>query len=177
MATALVKPELDWLLRPSFTKDTLDLLSERDMKRYRLQRRLIGPIYRPGSVSKYQPAVDAALRRAVSKLQELNGAEVDLKEWMHMIVVECLGAAVLSWSPGMVNDGTDWGTSKHSYLGWRRKSVLGLFPLIAKLEINSKSIGRAFSIVWGVTFAPPENFRTFFPVWLTCRPHIKRANS
>jgi hypothetical protein len=167
VATSLTKPRLDWRLGTHF-EDSLDLLSDRDTKRYRLQRRLIGPVYRPSNVSKYEHAVDAVLHRAVAKLQELDGAEVDLKEWMHMIVVECLGAAVLSWSPGMINYGTDWGTSKHSYLGWRRKSVLGLFPLAVKGELCSKGFGRAFSVLWGLTFQPPSNFKTFFPVRPCC---------
>lgn len=163
VATTLTKLRLDWRLQPH-SEDTLDLLSERNTKRYRLQRRLIGPAYRPSNVCKYESAVDSALRRAVVKLRELDGSEVDLKEWMHMIVVECLGAAVLSWSPGMISHGTDWGTSKHSYLGWRRKSVLGLFPLAVKAEIYSQTFSRAFSTLWGLTYKTPPNFRTFFPV-------------
>lgn len=170
VATALTRPTLDWRLRPHFQEDSLDLLSDRDLKRYRLQRRLIGPVYRPSNISKYESTVDSTLRRAVTKICELNGAEVDLKEWMHMIVVECLGASVLSWSPGMFNHGTDWGTSKFSYLGWRRKSVLGLFPLAVKAELCSKTFGRAFSVFWGLTFQPPQKFQTFFPV---CSYHYR----
>lgn len=158
-------------MRPH-TDDTLDLLSERDMRRYRQQRRLIGPIYRPANVAKYEPAVHSVLRRVVTKLRDMDGAEIDLKEWMHMTVVECLGAAVLSWSPGMIKQGTDWDTSKHSYMGWRRKSVLGLFPFIAKLELCSKTLGRAFSVSWGLTFKTPQKFRAWFPVCIRFQEHV-----
>lgn len=167
VSTALSRPRLEWLLEARST-DSLDLLSERDMKRYRSQRRLIGPIYRLENVIKYETAVDSVLVRVIDKLRALDGANLDLKEWMHMIVVECLGAVVLSWSPGMLEQGTDWNTSVHSYQSWRRKSVLGLFPLVAKLELCHKSIGRAFSLVWGVTFKTPVNFRPFFVVSVTC---------
>lgn len=81
-----------------------------------------------------------------------------------MIVVECLGAVVLSWSPGMIRNGTDWGTSAHSYLSWRRKSVFGLFPTIMKLSYLSKFLDRVFSLVWRITYRPPAKFKTFFPV-------------
>lgn len=94
----------------------------------------------------------------------MSGAEIDLKEWMHIVAVESLGAMVLSWSPGMLKAGTDRHTSYQSYLGWRRKSVFGLFPLIVKLEVNCKWIGRIFGTLWGITYQTPNGFRPFFPV-------------
>lgn len=134
------------------------------MRRYRLQRRLIGPVYRPAQVIRHEKQVDKVTEMAIKKLRSLDGAQVDLKEWMHMIVVECLGAVVLSWSPGMLDQGTDGGTGAHSYRSWRRKGVFGLFPLVAKLEMCSGNVGRAFSLLWRVNFRTPPNFRPFFPV-------------
>ncbi|KAF4966245.1 hypothetical protein FSARC_6044 [Fusarium sarcochroum] len=162
LATALSKPHMDWHLNPEFP-DTLDLLSERDVRRYRLQRRLIGPVYQTSNLVQYEAAIDDVLARSVAKLKSLKGAQVELSEWMHIIAVECLGAIVLSWSPGLLKNGTDNGTGTHAYYGWRRKSVLGLFPTIAKIEYLSKSTGRLFSITWGVNFVPPKGFRPFFP--------------
>ncbi|KEY67747.1 hypothetical protein S7711_04067 [Stachybotrys chartarum IBT 7711] len=162
LATSLSRPTVDWSLRLHFP-DTLDLLSERDMKRYRMQRRLIGPVYQASNLAKYEPAVDAVLAQAIAKLKALDGAEVELKEYMHIIAVECLGAVVLSWSPGLLKQGTDWNSSTHAYQGWRRKSVLGLFPAVVKLEFCHKTVGRLFSQLWGVSFKTPDNFRPFFP--------------
>ncbi|POR31361.1 Pisatin demethylase [Tolypocladium paradoxum] len=162
LSTCLNRPRFDWRLRPHF-QDTLDLLSERDVRRYRLQRKLIGRSYHASNVIKFEAAVDEVVERAVQKLESLQGSEVDLKEWMHIIAVECLGACVLSWSPGMLRDGTDWGTITHSYQGWRRKSVFGLFPIMTKLELLSPDVGRAFANLCGVTYKTPGNFRPFFP--------------
>lgn len=144
--------------------DTLDLLSERDAKRYRLQRRLIGPVYQTSNLLRHEAAIDQVISQAIAKLKSLNGAEVELNEWMHIIAVECLGAVVLSWSPGLLKNGTDWGTGPHAYHSWRRKSVFGLFPIITALEFRFKDLGRAFSTLWGVKFKTPENFRPFFIV-------------
>ena len=163
VSTALTRPRVNWHLQPWFP-DTLDLLSERDMKRYRLQRRLIGRVYNPSNVIRHEKAVDDVLDRAVASLAKLTGAQVDLKEWMHIITVECLGACVLSWSPGMLDQGSDGGTLQHSYQGWRRKSVFGLFPLMKRLEYWSADLGRYFAALWGVTFRTPPNFKPFFPV-------------
>ncbi|KAG6291031.1 hypothetical protein E4U09_004113 [Claviceps aff. purpurea] len=162
LATALNRPHVDWRLEAHFP-DTLDLLSERSMKRYRLQRRLIGRAYSAANMLKHESAIDSTLAVAIKRLVELDGQEVDLKEWMHILTVECLGAAVLSWSPGMFRDGTDWGTLTHSYQGWRRKSLFGVFPTMKKLEQWSPDLGRVFASWWGVVYKTPKDFRPFFP--------------
>lgn len=163
VATALKKPTLDWRFKAHFP-DTLDLLSEFDVKRYRSQRRLIGPIYSTSNVRKFEAAVDRVLGLAVSELKTLQGAEIDLKEWMHIITVECLGAVVLSWSPGYIKNRSDGGTSTQSYLGWKRKSIFGLFPTVTKAAFLSRTVSRMFSNAWGVTFKTPKNFKPFFTV-------------
>lgn len=133
------------------------------MRRYRLQRRLIGPIYHANNVKRYEAAADAVLLRVIDQLRALGGSEVDLKEWMHIITVECLGAVSLSWSPGYLEDKSDGGSGKLAYTGWRRKSVFGLFPLAVIVEPFSKHFGRAFSVLWGVTYHIPKS-KPFFPV-------------
>ncbi|KAB5549552.1 cytochrome P450 [Coniochaeta sp. 2T2.1] len=166
LATALNRPQIDWKLKVQPDPDTLDFLSERDMKRYRLQRRMIGPAYHPSNLEKYGSAIDAVLRNAVAQLRILDGAEVDLKQWMHIITVECLGAAVLSWSPGYIRAETDGGTSSHAYLSWRHKSVFGMFPLAVIAGTYSRTLGRLFARVWGIRYRTPKGFKTFFtPVY------------
>lgn len=163
MATCLQAPNIDWSLKLHFP-DTLDLLSERDIQRYRLQRRLIGPLYQAANIEKHEKAVDAVLDRVIAQLRAFDGAEIDLKEWMHIIAVECLGAIVLTWSPGYLKDKTDWGSSAHSYRGWRRKSVLGLFPTVVKAELMSKNVGYAFARAWGLTYKAGKSLKPFFTV-------------
>lgn len=154
---------MSWKLQLHFP-DTLDFLSERDMGRYRLQRRLVGPMYQTSNVKKYEKAVDGVIERVVGQIRSLEGAQVDLKEWMHIVAVECLGAIVLNWSPGYLRDKTDWGTSAHGYLGWRRKSVLGLFTPVVKAELVSKGLGRIFARVWGLTYKARKDLKPFFTV-------------
>jgi len=134
------------------------------MTRYRLQRRLVGPVYHASNVRKWEATIDKVLQGVVAQLKTLNAAEVDLKEWMHIIVVECLGAVVLSWSPGFLRAKTDFGSGSHSYIAWRRRVVFGLFPLAEAAQNYFPSLGRLFSNLWRVTYKPPKNFKTFFPV-------------
>jgi len=163
LATVLNKPTIDRCLDLHFP-DTLDLLSEFDMKRYRLQRRLIGPVYQASNLKRFEGAVDEVMKKAVGQLKRLGGKEVDVKQWMHILVVECLGAVVLSWSPGYIKDMSDGGTSAQSYMGWKRKSVFGLFPKVTTVAFFSKAVGRMWSNLWGVTFPTPKNFKPFFTV-------------
>lgn len=165
VSTSLYRPQVDWRLNVQ-SPDTLDFLSERDMKRYRLQRRLIGPTYHPSNLRKYESAVDGVLGDVVAQLRSLGGAEVDLKQWMHSITVECLGAVVLSWSPGYVKAKTDGGTGSHAYLSWRHKTVYGLFPLAVIVNTYSRISGRLFTRIWGITYRTPKSFKTFFTVSL-----------
>lgn len=137
------------------------------MKRYRLQRRAIGRVYSMANVLNHEAAIDAAIKLATQKLASLKGEELDLREWMHIIAVECLGASVLSWSPGLLRDGQDGGTLMHSFKGWRRRSLFGVFPGMKKLEQWSPGLGRMFASLWGVVHKPPGDFRPFFPVSLT----------
>ncbi|KAK3682978.1 cytochrome P450 [Podospora appendiculata] len=175
LATSLNKPTIDWRLNLHFP-DTLDFLSEFDMKRYRLQRRLIGPVYQTSNLKRFEPAVDAVIEQAIHELRALDGAEVDLKEWMHIIVVECLGAVVLSWSPGYIKNRSDGGTSTQGYTGWKRKSVFGLFPTVTAAAFFSKTISRTFSNIWGITFSTPKGFKPFFtPVYQKSSKRIAAA--
>ncbi|KAK3291405.1 cytochrome P450 [Chaetomium fimeti] len=175
LATALNKPRFDWRLNAHFP-DTLDFLSEFDVNRYRLQRRLSGPLYLASNMRRFDSAVENVTKAAVAELKALKGAEVDLKEWMHIIAVECLGAVVLSWSPKYLQNRSDGGTSTQSYLGWKRKSVFGLFPTVTKISFISKTLSRVFSNIWGVTFKTPKNFRPFFiPVYRKASKRIANA--
>lgn len=151
--------------------DTLDFLSERDMTRYRLQRRLIGPTYHPSNLRKYESAVDGVLQEAIAQLRSMDGAEIDLKQWMHMLVVECIGAVVLSWSPGYLKAGTDGGTGSHTYLSWRHRSVFGLFPFFVIAGTYSRTLGHLFSRLWGIRYRTPKGFKTFFTVCVSKPSH------
>jgi len=134
------------------------------MPRYRAQRRAIRPMYMLGSLRKHEPALDIAIDRIVDSVRGLQGGSVDLREWMHASVVECLGAVALGgWSSGYLDLRSDCGTSAHAIMSWRRKSVLGLFPRAVVFGMVSKSFGRIFNKIWGTVHGTPEGFRPFFP--------------
>lgn len=146
------------------------------MDRYRLQRKLIGPIYSMHSILKYEKAVDDVLVKVVAQLNGLQSAQVNLKMWAHIVTVECLSAIVLSYSPGYLKAKNDFGSSSHAYMNWRRKSVFGLFPCAVIAESYSKTCGRWFARLWRVTFLTPPPFKPFFtPVYAKITKRITAA--
>lgn len=145
VATLLHQPKLDYAMKLAPGPDSLDLLSERDMDRYRLQRRLIGPLYQMRSLLRYEKVLDEVLFKVMASLRDLKGTKLNLKEWMHIIVVEYLSAIILSWSPGYLRAQSDFGSSRHACMNWRRKNVFGLFPWAVVAESYSKKFGRWFA--------------------------------
>ncbi|KAK4222791.1 Pisatin demethylase [Podospora fimiseda] len=177
-ATALSKPVgCGWKWKEGFKLkwgDTLDLLSEFDVGRYKLQRRMIGPVYSAGNVKKYEGKVETVMQKVIEELRKEE--EYDLKMWMHIIAVEMLGEVVLGWSPGYLKQRSDGGTSGQSYNGWKRKSVFGLFPVVTAVGLWSRGVSRFWGDVWGVTFGTPKGFKTFFtPVYQKCSKRITNA--
>ncbi|GIZ44312.1 hypothetical protein CKM354_000751400 [Cercospora kikuchii] len=176
LATSLNRPKFDFASFNLHCHDTLDLLSERDMDRYRLQRRLIGPLYSMHNVQRYEKAVDDVLIKVIAQIKSFEGSQVDLKMWMHIITVECLSAIVLSYSPGYLKAQNDFGSSSHAYMNWRRKSVFGLFTWAVMAESYSKAAGRLFARLWTVTFVTPAPFKPFFtPVYSKITKRIAAA--
>ncbi|KAI1387522.1 cytochrome P450 [Hypoxylon trugodes] len=116
--------KLDWRFRREQT-DKFALNAEMDINRYRNNRRNIGPTYAASSVKKYGPRLDGVMDEFVAKLQTQGGQVLDYTDWVHLVVVECLGAVTLNWSPDFVKDGSDHGYLVKSIKFWREITVFG----------------------------------------------------
>jgi hypothetical protein len=96
-----------------------------------MQRRLIGPTYSAANMLNHEPALDDVLQRFVAKLKEQDGKEIDLSEWMHILAMESITAVTFRWSPGMIEDGSNYGTLMDGYFKfWRYLTVVGMFPRV-----------------------------------------------
>jgi hypothetical protein len=67
------------------TSEGLDLLSELDMHKYRLQRRQIGPIYAASSIAELDGPLDKILIKIMTSMRQAAGTAVDLDIWCHML--------------------------------------------------------------------------------------------
>jgi len=84
-STKSKRGRVDWLGRRETPPDTLDLLPESNMELYRMQRRAFGPVYSASNMKRYEAVIDGCLARVVSKLRSLDGRQVNLTEWVHII--------------------------------------------------------------------------------------------
>lgn len=66
------------------TPDGLDLLSELDINKYRLQRRQIGPIYSASSIAELDRPIDETLIKIMASMRQEAGSVVNLDIWCHM---------------------------------------------------------------------------------------------
>lgn len=154
---------ISWLPLKRDAPDTLDLVAEMHMPRYRMQRRLIGPTFGAANLQNHEAAVDQVLERFVSKLRELDGKEVDLTSWMNILALECLTAVTFRWSPQLIEAETNYNTLMDGYFQfWRYFTVIGLFPRLVllshKLGVKSKRILQRL-VALGVESCPtpPKN--------------------
>jgi hypothetical protein len=98
------------------------------MDKYRIQRRLIHPIYTESSITDLEESLDTILVKNLASMRQQSGNVVDLDKWSHMFAQDCLAAAVFSKSTSRVSLGKDDGINKGwEYLHWYVSSEL-LYP-------------------------------------------------
>jgi hypothetical protein len=142
-----------------------------------MQRRLVGPIYSASNLQKHEHLIEAVIERFVAKLRTMNGEEVDLTDWMHILAVESLTAVTFDWSPGLIEDGSDHGTFMDGYFQfWRFFTVVGLYPyavLIAhKLGVSAKRfLQRVVQTGVAASPTPPKN------IWIVSITSFRTSRS
>lgn len=115
---------IDWRFR-RYQGDDFAFNGELNMERYKSHRKNIGVTYSTSSLKKYSDRLDEVMDRFVAKLKTQEGQVLDLTDWVHLAIVECLGAVTLNWSPGFINDGTDHGFLAKSIKFWREVTTFG----------------------------------------------------
>jgi hypothetical protein len=108
--------------------ERLDLLTETDMEKYKMQRRAIGPAYSVAGMEKHEAALDRYIDTFIAKIKGLGGVNVDLAEWMHIYSLDALSHVVLSKSLDYTAQGSDGGNGAASESIWSLFTTLGLFP-------------------------------------------------
>ena len=64
-----------------------DLLTETDVEKYRMQRRLLGPLYAIPNVKKHEDKLDLDLELFFGKIEKSNGKPVDLEHLLDLFVI------------------------------------------------------------------------------------------
>lgn len=134
------------------------------MQRYKGHRKNIGTTYSSSSLKKYSGRLDEVMDRFVAKLKSQEGQILDLNDWLHLAVVECLGAVTLNWSPGFINDASDHGFLAKSIKFWRQVTVFGSLQNWLLAVQKWPSLRPTIAKLLGVGIKMPADYVPFEPV-------------
>jgi len=114
----------------------MDLLSENDMQKYRLQKKTVGPAYAPEFVKELEPLIDTILKRNVLTMMEMvekNGllAEeqgVNIDTFFNFFTSDCIQTATVGHSKHLLAEGRDDGSVASVHNAWKYIHLAGYFP-------------------------------------------------
>ncbi|XEU99841.1 hypothetical protein FSHL1_005128 [Fusarium sambucinum] len=151
--------------------DNLDLFTETDMDKYYTQQELLANVYSTTNVQKYRENVTVVLDRVCDRIKRLAGTEVSLMEWMHIIVLECIGEVTFSQGPPKyLDEGSDFGVIEATLWGrWQWWSALGLYPRLAVLTQAWPSIFMPIATVFTGLSPPQEKSSVPLIPWVIAR--------
>lgn len=128
-----------------------NLLNEQNIEKYRLQRRLIGPIYSSDGMKDIEPNIDKVLEKNVKIMHNRVGEGVDADIFfnyfasgkymfinrmeqivMLILLLDCLSASTFSRENNLVGEGDD-GSVHMVHQGWKYMHIVGYFPLVHKM--------------------------------------------
>jgi hypothetical protein len=119
----------------------LDLLTEMNMDKYRMQRRAIGPAYSVAGMEKHEHLLASYIETYIAKLKSFDGKEIDLAEWMHIYALDALSWFTLSTSLDYTAKGHDGGNLVSSDSIWSCFTTIGLFPTYVDIMHSIPKIG------------------------------------
>jgi hypothetical protein len=125
------------------TEERMALLSETNMPRFRIIKRVTGPVLTLAAVKKYERLCDPVLERYVEKMTQEQGNALDLLKWMHskslfpqvhkiclmicflVVSTELLESMVFSDSDDIISSGDDAGDTQLVTDVWTEHHWLG----------------------------------------------------
>lgn len=123
--------------------DAMNLLGERDMEKYRHQRRLVGPIFTTQALKNREDLLDRPIAQFVSKMKEMEGQPLDLVKWMNILAIDLLTEITFAESKNYVLTGDDEDNAKDVDEFWQQVHWAGLIPRFWGVYVQlSELIGR-----------------------------------
>ncbi|KAH7403319.1 benzoate 4-monooxygenase cytochrome P450 [Cadophora sp. MPI-SDFR-AT-0126] len=108
--------------------DSLDLLSEMNMEKYRAQRRALGPAYTESFMRDIESNLDAAITKNIGIMHQRGGQSVDLDIFLNMFASDCLSMATFSKAKNLVELGEADESILYIHRAWKYWHLAGYFP-------------------------------------------------
>jgi hypothetical protein len=148
----------------------LDLLTERNVEKYKLQRRVIGPAYSVAGMEKHEHKLDKYIDSFIEKVKSMEGERLDLAEWTHIFALDALSWFMLSKSLDYTGKGNDGGNIVGSESIWSIFTTLGLFPEYIKIMHSIPKVGGL--LILPASFLLGLGMPVRWPVFDFCMPEI-----
>lgn len=118
-------------------EDAMNLLGERNMEKYELQRKLIGPLFRMQALKKREILLDGPILKFIEKMKgpDAYGKPLDLVKWMNILAIDLLTEITFSESPNYVRRGDDERNAKDVDDFWQQVHWAGLVPKFWRLYV------------------------------------------
>ncbi|EPE24579.1 Cytochrome P450 [Glarea lozoyensis ATCC 20868] len=127
--------------------DRLSLLGEKNMEKYRLQRRNLGPAYTVDAVKDYEENLDSILEQNINTMREQSGTAYDLDNFLNFFTSDCLSGLTLGTSKSLLKSQVDDGTIGGIHHAWMYMHVVGFFPLIHRANTAFKVLMTSPTII------------------------------
>ncbi|KAK4539376.1 hypothetical protein LTR36_011006 [Oleoguttula mirabilis] len=108
--------------------DTMNLLGEWDMKKYALQRRLVGPIFTTPALKTRENLLEAPIAKFLSKMKRTKDEPQDIVKWMNIVALDLLTEITFSESPNYIDRATDDANAIDVDAFWQQIHWMGLCP-------------------------------------------------
>jgi len=110
-------------------EDAMNLLGERDMEKYKHQRRLIGPLFTTQAVKNREKLLDKPILKFIEKMEGSKKQPLDLVKWMNILAIDLLTEITFSESLNYVQTGDDEGNAEDVDDFWQQVHWAGLVPI------------------------------------------------
>jgi hypothetical protein len=110
-------------------EDAMNLLGERDIEKYKHQRRLIGPLFTTQSVKNRENLLDKPILSFIEKMKGSRGQPIDMVKWMNILAIDLLTEITFSESLNYVQRGDDERNAEDVDDFWQQIHWAGLIPM------------------------------------------------
>ncbi|KAH7319357.1 benzoate 4-monooxygenase cytochrome P450 [Rhexocercosporidium sp. MPI-PUGE-AT-0058] len=113
--------------------DNLDLLSEKNMEKYRAQRRAVGPAYSENYMRDIEKNLDSIIAKNIGIMRQRAGQSVDLDIFFNMFASDCLSMATFSKAKNLIELNKADESIHFIHRIWKYMHLAGYFPHFHRL--------------------------------------------
>jgi hypothetical protein len=108
--------------------DAMNLLGERNIEKYKHQRRLIGPLFTTQAVKNRENLMNEPISSFIHKMKGQKGQPIEMVKWMNILAIDLLTEITFSESLNYIQMGDDEKNGEDVDDFWQQIHWVGLIP-------------------------------------------------